>query len=76
MDNRTKKEIGAVTVVGLATLIGIAYTNRRKIQKGYDIKRYNFLNWKDNTTQNILSKAEQKVKDLQDKTISERQIAW
>ena len=31
MDNRTKKEIGAVTVVGLATLIGIAYTNRRQI---------------------------------------------
>lgn len=76
MDNRTKKEIGAVTVVGLATLIGIAYTNRKKIRRGYDIKRYNFLNWKDNTTQNILSKAEQKVKDLQDKTISERQIAW
>lgn len=76
MDNRTKKEIGAVTVVGLATLIGIAYANRKKIRRGYDIKRYNFLNWKDNTTQNILSKAEQKVKDLQDKTISERQIAW
>ena len=76
MDNRTKKEIGAVTVVGLATLIGVAFTNRKKIRRGYDIKRYNFLNWKDNTTLDILLKAERKVKDLQDKSITERQIAW
>ena len=76
MDNRTKKEIGAVTVVGLAALIGVAYTNRKKIRRGYEIKRYNFLNWKDTKTQDILNKGEKKVKDLQDKSITERQIAW
>ncbi len=76
MDNRTKKEIGAVAVVGLAALIGVAYTNRKKIRREYDIKRFNFLNWKDQKTHAILSKAEKKVKDLQDKATTERQIAW
>ena len=76
MDSRTKKEIGAVAIVGLAALVGVAYTNRGKIRRGYDIRKYNFLNWKDNKTQDILSKAEKKVKDLQDKATTERQIAW
>ena len=76
MDSRTKKEIGAVAIVGLAALVGVAYTNRSKIRRGYDIRKYNFLNWKDTKTQDILSKAEKKVKDLQDKATTERQIAW
>ena len=50
--------------------------NRKKLKRSYDIKKHNLLTWKDNTTQNTLIKAEKKIKDLQDKNTSERQIAW
>ena len=48
----------------------------KKLKRSYDIKKHNLLTWKDNTTQNTLIKAEKKIKDLQDKNTSERQIAW
>ena len=76
MDSRTKKEIRGVSLIGAALAVGVAISNRKKIKRGYDIKKYNFLNWKDTRTQDILNKAEKKVKDLQDKSITERQIAW
>ena len=76
MDSRTKKEIIGVSLIGAALAVGVAISNRKKIKRGYDIKKYNFLNWKYTRTQDILNKAEKKVKDLQDKSITERQIAW
>ena len=76
MDSRTKKEMIGVGLIGTAVALGVAYANRRKIKRGYDIKKYNLLTWKDNITQDTLIKAEKKIKDLQDKNTSERQIAW
>ena len=76
MDSRTKKEIIGVSLIGAALAVGVAISNRKKIKRGYDIKKYNFLNRKDTRTQDILNKAEKKVKDLQDKSITESQIAW
>ena len=65
-----------VGLLGTAVALGVAYANRKKLKRTYDIKKYNLLNWKDNATQNTLIKAEKKIKDLQDKNTSERQIAW
>ena len=76
MDKRTKKELIGVSLLGTAVAIGVAYANRKKLKRSYDIKKHNLLTWKDNTTQNTLIKAEKKIKDLQDKNTSERQIAW
>ena len=76
MDSRTKKEMIGVGLLGTAVALGVAYANRKKLKRTYDIKKYNLLNWKDNATQNTLIKAEKKIKDLQDKNTSERQIAW
>jgi len=76
MDSRTKKEMIGVGLLGTAVALGVAYANRKKLKRTYDIKKHNLLTWKDNTTQNTLIKAEKKIKDLQDKTTSERQIAW
>tara|TARA_R100000005_G_C4933141_1_gene161129 strand:- start:215 stop:445 length:231 start_codon:yes stop_codon:yes gene_type:complete len=76
MDKRTKQEIIGVGILGTAVALGVAYANRKKIKRNYDIKKFGFLRWKDNKTQNILISAEKKIKDWQDKTTSERDIAW
>ena len=76
MDKRTKKEIIGVSLIGAAVAVGVAYANRKKIKRGYDIKKHNVLTWIDNATQDVLIKAENKIKDLQDKNTSARQIAW
>jgi hypothetical protein len=76
MDKRTKGEIIGLAAIGTAVAVGVAYANRRKIKRGYDIKKYDALRWKDNKTQDALIKAEKVVKDLQDKTTSIRDIAW
>ena len=75
MDKRTKTEIIGVGLLGTAVALGVAYANRKKIKRGYDIKKYDALRWKDNTTQGALLKAEKVVKNLQDKTTSVRDIA-
>ena len=76
MDKRTKTEIIGVSILGTAVSLGFAYINRKKIKRGYDIKKYDALRWKDNKTQDALIKAEKVVKNLQDKTVSVRDIAW
>ncbi len=76
MDKRTKGEIIGLAAIGTAVAVGVAYANRRKIKRGYDIKKYDALRWKDNKTQDALLKAEKVVKNLQDKTLSVRDIAW
>ena len=76
MDKMTKKEIIGVGLIGTAVALGVAYANRKKIKRSYDIKKHNVLTWKDNATQDVLIKAENKIKDLQDKNTSARQIAW
>ena len=76
MDIRTKQEIIGVGILGTAVALGVAYANRKKIKRNYDIKKFGFLRWKDNKTQNALISAEKKIKDWQDKTTSERDIAW
>jgi len=76
MDKRTKGEIIGLAAIGTAVAVGVAYVNRKKIKRGYDIKKYDTLRWKDNKTQDALIKAEKVVKNLQDKTTSIRDIAW
>jgi len=76
MDKRTKGEIIGLAAIGTAVAVGVAYVNRKKIQRKYDIKKYDALRWKDNKTQGALLKAEKFVKNLQDKTLSVRDIAW
>ena len=76
MDKRTKKEMIGVGIIGTAVALGVAYANKKKIKRGYDIKKYNTLRWKDNKTQDTLIKAERAIKNLQDKTTSVRDIAW
>jgi len=76
MDKRTKGEIIGLAAIGTAVAVGMAYVNRKKIKRGYDIKKYDTLRWKDNKTQDALIKAEKVVKNLQDKTTSVRDIAW
>jgi hypothetical protein len=76
MDKRTKGEIIGLAAIGTAVAVGVAYVNRRKIKRSYDIKKYDALRWKDNKTQDALLKAEKVVKNLQDKTLSVRDIAW
>ena len=76
MDKRTKGEMIGLAAIGTAIAVGVAYANRKKIQRKYDIKKYDALRWKDNKTQDALIKAENVVKNLQDKTTSIRDIAW
>ena len=76
MDKRTKGEIIGVAALGTALALSVAYNNRKKIRRGYDDKKWNLLRWKDNITLDTLIKAENKVKDLKDKTTSVRDIAW
>jgi len=76
MDKRTKGEIIGLAAIGTAVAVGVAYVNRKKIQRKYDIKKHDALRWKDNKTQDALLKAEKVVKNLQDKTLSVRDIAW
>ena len=76
MDKRTKGEIIGLAAIGTAVAVGVAYVNRRKIKRSYDIKKYDALRWKDNKTQDAFLKAEKVVKNLQDKTLSVRDIAW
>jgi len=66
MDKRTKGEIIGLAAIGTAVAVGVAYANRRKIKRSYDIKKYDALRWKDNKTQDALLKAEKVVKNLQD----------
>ena len=76
MDKRTKGEIIGVAALGTAFALSVAYNNRKKIRRGYDDKKWNLLRWKDNVTLDTLIKAENKVKDLKDRTTSVRDIAW
>ena len=76
MDNRTKNEIIGVGILGTALALGVAYANRKKIKRSYDIKKHNALRWKDNKTQDALLKAEKVVKNMQDKSTSVRHVAW
>lgn len=76
MDNRTKNEIIGVGILGTALALGVAYANRKKIKRSYDIKKHNALRWKDNKTQDALLKAEKVVKNMQDKSTSVRDVAW
>jgi len=76
MDKRTKGEIIGLAALGTAVAVGVAYVNRKRIQRKYDSNRYSLLRWKDNKTQDALIKAEKVVKNLQDKTTSVRDIAW
>jgi len=76
MDKRTKGEIIGLAAIGTAVAVGVAYVNRKKIRRKYDIKKHDALRWKDNKTQDVLLKAEKVVKNLQDKTLSVRDIAW
>ena len=76
MDNRTKNEIIGVGILGTALSLGVAYANRKKIKRSYDIKKHNALRWKDNKTQDALLKAEKVVKNMQDKSTSVRDVAW
>ena len=76
MDNRTKNEIIGVGILGTALALGVAYANRIKIKRSYDIKKHNALRWKDNKTQDALLKAEKVVKNMQDKSTSVRDVAW
>lgn len=76
MDKRTKGEIIGLAAIGTAVAVGVAYVNRKRIQRKYDSNRYSLLRWKDNKTQDALIKAEKVVKNLQDKTTSVRDIAW
>ncbi len=76
MDKRTKGEIIGLAALGTAVAFGVAYMNRKKLQRGYEVKKYGFLNWKDKATLTALQKAENKVKDLKDKATSVREIAW
>ncbi len=76
MDKRTKGEIIGLAAIGTAVAVGVAYANRKKIKRSYDIKKYDALRWKDSKTQDALLKAEKVVKNLQDKTLSVRDIAW
>ena len=76
MDKRTKNEIIGVGILGTALALGVAYANRKKIKRSYDIKKHNALRWKDNKTQDALLKAEKVVKNMQDKSTSVRDVAW
>ena len=76
MDSRTKKEVIGVGLISTAVALGVAYANRKKLKGGYEVKKYKVLNWKDKATLNALQKTENKVKDLKDKTLSIREIAW
>ena len=76
MDTRTKTEIIGVGILGTAVALGVAYANRKKIKRSYDIKKHNALRWKDNKTQDALLKAEKVVKNMQDKSTSVRDVAW
>lgn len=76
MDSRTKKEMIGVGLIGTAVALGVAYANRKKLKRGYEVKKYEVLNWKDKATLNALQKTENKIKDLKDKTLSIREIAW
>jgi len=87
MDKKTTRAtIGIATLGGLIAL-GYMYKkhnsindglNRvdRRVKRNIDKRKHNILRWKDNKTQDALIKAEKVVKDLQDKTISVRDIAW
>ncbi len=79
---KTRATIGIATL-GTVMALGYAYMKHNEINNGLnrlernvDEKRFNFLRWKDNTTLNTLIKAEKKIKDLQDRTTSVRDIAW
>ena len=76
MDSRTKKEVIGVGLISTAVALGVAYANRKKLKRGYEVKKYKVLNWKDKATLNALQKTENKVKDLKDKTLSIREITW
>jgi len=76
MDKRTKTEIIGIAAVGTAVALGVAFTQRKKIKRNYDIKKHNALRWKDNKTLDALIKAENIVKNLKDKSTSVRDVAW
>tara|TARA_R100000808_G_scaffold21507_1_gene46444 strand:- start:212 stop:463 length:252 start_codon:yes stop_codon:yes gene_type:complete len=79
---KTRATIGLAALGGLIAL-GYAYTKHNTINKKFNRldnkvgqKKHDLLRWKDNATLETLNKAEKKVKDLKDKTITIRDIAW
>ena len=83
---KTRATIGLAT---LGTLVALGYvykhhndindslrTADRKVKNGLFKRKFNLLRWKDNKTLDTLIKAENVVKNLKDKTISPRDIAW
>lgn len=46
MDKRTKKELIGVSLLGTAVAIGVAYANRKKLKRSYDIKNIIYLRGK------------------------------
>jgi hypothetical protein len=79
---KTRATIGIAALGGIIAL-GYAYTKHNTINKVFNRldnkvgeKKYNILRWKDKATFEALDKAEKKVKDLKDKNVSERDIAW
>tara|TARA_Y100000401_G_scaffold51229_1_gene40073 strand:- start:1509 stop:1760 length:252 start_codon:yes stop_codon:yes gene_type:complete len=79
---KTRATIGIAALGGIIAL-GYAYTKHNTINKVFNRldnrvgeKKHNILRWKDKATFEALDKAEKKVKDLKDKNVSERDIAW
>ena len=79
---KTRATIGIAALGGIIAL-GYAYTKHNTINKIFNKfdnrvgeKKYNILRWKDKATFEALDRAEKKVKDLKDKNVSERDIAW
>ena len=40
MDSRTKKEMIGVGLIGTAVALGVAYANRKKLKRGYEVKKW------------------------------------
>tara|TARA_R100000656_G_C3947303_1_gene127756 strand:- start:266 stop:532 length:267 start_codon:yes stop_codon:yes gene_type:complete len=83
---KTRATIGLATL-GTLVALGYAYIHHndinnglnkadRKVKNSLYKRKFNLLRWKDNVTLDTLIKAEKKIKDLQDRTTSVRDIAW
>ena len=83
MDKKTTRATIGIAALGGLIALGYAYTKHNTINRVFNKldnkvgeKKYGFLRWKDRATFETLDKAERKVKDLKDKNVSVRDIAW
>tara|TARA_R110002051_G_scaffold56156_1_gene104228 strand:+ start:1664 stop:1927 length:264 start_codon:yes stop_codon:yes gene_type:complete len=87
MEKRKKQATIGIAALGTLVALGYAYKKHnninnglkgfdRKVKNSVDKNKFNLLRWKDNVTLNTLVKAENKVRDLKDRTTSVRDIAW